>query len=173
MSITAPFPYTFKDEYDSTTCVFKLWFGTRYFIFKGLKLKNTVENLSTQIHRERRRPKEDSILIKVIAYITKARMTSMVVERIFESDAIAQVLMVEYEELQKAKKDPNCLNARFTNTEYYPKWVPQVAINEFTKQLQGPAMSHKEKNLKKVLSKCIKKQGDVQKIMKYIGERFK
>lgn len=173
MSISAPFPYTYKEEYETGTCVFKLWFGSRYFIFKGLNFKTTVENLSKQIHRERTRPKDDSILTSVIAYINKARVTSMVVEKVCEADAIAVLLMEEYEALQEAKNDPNCLNTRFTNTDYYPHWVPQVAINEFTKQLQGPVMSHKEKNLKRFLSKYIKNQEHLQEIMGYIGERFK
>src|ERR1700739_3455638 len=102
MAVHAPFPYTFKDDYQNTTAVFKMWFGTRYFIFKALKLKATVESLSGQIHRELSRPKDDSILVNVIAYVKKARVTNMVVERLFESDAVVDVLMAEYEALQKA-----------------------------------------------------------------------
>ena len=92
---------------------------------------------------------------------------------IFESDAIAQILLTEYEELQKAKDDPNCLNVRFVNNEYYPHWVPQVAINEFTKQLQGAAMTDKEKNLRRFLSKFIKNSDDLQKIIEYLKERYR
>lgn len=172
MSVVAPFPYTFKDDYPSNTAVFKLWFGSRYFIYKGLHFKATVERLSSQIHWERSREKENSILSKVTAYINKARVTNMTVEVIFASDAIAQILMVEYESLQKAKKDPNCLNTSFVNTEHYPKWVPQVAINEFTKLL-GTGLSDKQKNLRRFLSKYTKNSDDLQKIMEYISERFR
>lgn len=173
MSVTSPFPYTFKDEYENSTAVFKLWFGNRYFIFKGLKLKATVEALSAQIHRERLKSKDDSILVNVIAYINKARVTSMTVERLYESDAIADVLMSEYEALQKAKKDSRCLNARFTNNDYYPKWVPQIAINEFAKLLQGAGMTDKERNLRRFLGKYTKKPEYLQKIVEYINERYR
>jgi hypothetical protein len=173
MAISSPFPYTFKEPYQSVTCVFKLWFGSKYFIFKGMKLHSTAENLSIQIHRELNRPKEDSIMFKVIAYIKRARITTMTVELIHETDAIGELLMVEYEQLQKAKKDLNCLNTRFTNNEYYPKWIPQVAINEFTKQLQGNRMPDKHRNLRRFLSKYTKKSDDLEKIFEYIVKNFR
>jgi hypothetical protein len=174
MSVTSPFPFTYKGSPDSVTCVFKLWFGARYFIFKGLKLHASAENLSTQIHRERLRPKEDSILFKVIAYINRARVTNMTVESIHETDDPVEILKVEYEQLQKAKKDPNCLNTRFVNNDYYPKWIPQTAINEFNKQLQGHVTGKGEKirKLKKFLSKYTKNSDDLQKIIEYIELRF-
>lgn len=174
MSITSPFPFTYKGTPESVTCVFKLWFGTRYFIFKGLKLYAAAENLSTQIHRERLKPKEDSILFKVIAYINRARVTNMTVESIHETDDPVEILKVEYEQLQKAKKDPNCLNTRFVNNDYYPKWIPQTAINEFNKQLQGHVTGKGEKvrKLKKFLSKYTKNNDDLQKIIEYIELRF-
>jgi hypothetical protein len=66
MIITAPFPFQMEEEdRRKGTCVFKLIFGTKYYIFKGLKVAKTVENLSAQIHKELNNPKEDSILFKV------------------------------------------------------------------------------------------------------------
>ena len=174
MSITSPFPYTLNDPYASVTSVFKLWFGGKYFIFKGLKLHAAAENLSTHIHRELSRPKEDSILFKVVAYVKRARVTTMTVELIHETDDPVELLKVEYEQLQKAKKDPNCLNTRFTNNDYYPKWIPQTAVNEFNKQLQGHGggKSEKIRRLKKFLSKYTKNPDDLQKIIEYIEFRF-
>src|SRR5687767_6540158 len=120
MSVTAPFPYVINPDVArrNPTAVFKLIFGKKYFIFKGLKIAGTVENLSKQIHRELANPKEDSILIKVIAYIKKHRIPTMSVEVLYEGDAILDLLMQEYKALQAAKKDENCLNTRFTNNEY-------------------------------------------------------
>lgn len=174
MSVTSPFPYTFKEQYETTsvTCVFKLWFGSKYFIFKGMRMDKTVETLSVQIHREMNNQKDDSILFKAVAYIKRARIVTMTVEIIYETDAILDLLTMEYEELQEAKKDPNCLNTRFTNNEYYPKWIPQHIINEFAKQLQGVRMPDKHKNLRKYLTKYIKKDSDLDQIMKYILDRF-
>lgn len=173
MSISSPFPYAFKDPYDSVTCVFKLWFGGKYFIFKGLKLHSAAENLSIQIHRELNKPKEDSILFKVIAYIKRARVVTMTVEIVHETDDPVELLKVEYEQLQKAKKDPNCLNTRFTNNDYYPKWIPQTAIHEFNKQLQGTRMPDKQRNLRRFLSKYTKDSSDLEKIFEYIVKNFR
>lgn len=173
MPTSSPFPYTYKEEYQSTTAVFKLWFGKRYFIYKGMKFKTTVENLAFQIHREIRTPKDDSILVNVIAYVKKGRITYMEVEKLFEADSHVDLLMFEYETLQEAKNDQNCLNTRFTNTDYYPNWIAQVAINEFVSRLQKPAISQKGKNLKKYLKKYIDNQEDLEDIMTYILERFK
>lgn len=119
------------------------------------------------------RPKEDSILYKVIAYINRARITSMKVEVIHETDNIAELLMVEYEQLQKAKKNPNCLNTTFVNNEHYPHWMPQAAINEFTKQLHGVKMPDKHKNLKKMLSNHIKDPVVVEKVFEYVVLKFR
>lgn len=173
MAISSPFPYTLKEPYGSVTCVFKLWFGGKYFIFKGLKLHSTAESLSIQIHRELVKPKEDSIMFKVIAYIRRARVVTMTVEVIHETDAIAELLMVEYEQLQKAKKDLNCLNTRFVNNEYYPKWIPQAAINDFTKQLHGIRMPDKHKNLRRFLSKYTDNPDNLEKIFDYIVDKFR
>lgn len=129
--------------------------------------------MSIQIHRELNKPKEDSIIFKVIAYIKRARVVTMTVEVIHETDAIAELLMVEYEQLQKAKKNLNCLNTRFTNNEYYPKWIPQSAINDFTKQLQGSRMPDKQKNLRKFLSKYTNNSDNLEKIFEYIVKNFR
>jgi hypothetical protein len=172
MAVTDPFPFTYKEPHDSTSCVFKLKFGTRYFIFKCLKLHASVAGLSKQIHRELRTPKDDSILFKVVAYVKKARVTMMEVEVIHDADNPVDLLKVEYEQLQKAKKDPNCLNIRFVNNDYYPAWIPQTAVNEFNKQLQGKRVPEKIKNLKKFLSKYTKNPEDLQKIIEYIETKF-
>lgn len=176
MSVTSPFPFTYKGPYEGTSsCVFKLRFGTKYFIFKCLKLNHTAEGLSKQIHRELNIPKEDSILFKVVAYVKRARVTMMEVEVIHDADNPVDLLKVEYEQLQKAKKDPNCLNTRFVNNDYYPAWIPQTAINEFNKQLQGHAKTgkgEKMRRLKKFLSKYTKSPDDLEKIMEYIEGKF-
>ena len=174
MSIASPFPYTFKEPYGSVTCVFKLWFGSKYFIFKGMKLHASAENLSIQIHRELNKPKEDSILFKVVAYVKRARVTTMTVELIHDTDDPVELLKVEYEQLQDAKDDPNCLNTRFVNNDYYPRWIPQTAINEFNKQLQGHVTGKGEKirKLKRFLSKYTNNPDDLQKIIEYIELKF-
>ena len=158
MALNAPFPYTMDYEVAARnpTGVFKLKFGLsgkKYFIFKGLKITLTIENLSKQIYRELNssHQKEDSILFKVVAYIRTAKVTTMQVEVIKEIDDTVGLLMTEYEALQAAKKDIDCLNTRFTNTDYYPKCIPQYAINDFTKRLGGVKARDKDKNLLKFI----------------------
>lgn len=174
MLITAPFPYHIEEEDQRRgTCVFKLIFGTRYFIYKGLKISKTVENLSAQIHKELNNPKENSILFKVIAYLHKSRTTLMRVEVIEESDAIVDLLMTEYNVLQAAKKDVNCLNTRFYNNEYFPNWIPQSAVNEFQKRLQGTKPTDTDKNLKRFLSRLIEGDDAIEKIIEYVKKNYK
>lgn len=174
MIFTAPFPFQMEEEDKRKgTCVFKLIFGKKYYIFKGLKVGKTVENLSAQIHKELNNPKEDSILFKVIAYIQKSRTTMMRVEVIKETDAIVDLLLCEYEALQDAKNDVNCLNTKFFNNEYFPNWIPQSAVNEFNRRLQGAKPTDTDKNLKRFLTRLIEGDEAIDKIVQYVKEHYK
>lgn len=181
MSFNSPFPFTIDEEvkHRNPTCVFKLRFGLtkrKYFIFKGLRVLNTAETLSAQIHKERMQPKEDSILFKVISYIRTNKVAEMAVEVVKETDDTVDLLYSEYEALQAAKNDSDCLNVRFINNEYYPKWIPQKAILDFNKLIQGEKIPDKHKNLKKFLNSALpdnkKKPELVLAIMKYVTDRF-
>lgn len=174
MIITAPFPFQMEEEdRRKGTCVFKLILGTKYYIFKGLKIGKTVENLSAQIHKELNNPKENSILFKVIAYIKKSRTTMMKVEVITETDAIVDLLFAEYKALQAAKNDVNCLNTRFINNEYFPNWIPQSAVNEFNRRLLGAKPTDTDKSLKRFLSRHIEGDEVIEKIIQYVKEHYK
>ena len=175
MSVSAPFPYFIDEDVKrrNPTAVFKLLFGQRYFIFKGLRIAHTVETLSKQIHREKANPSEDSLLIKAIEYIRRARITTMTVEVICEQENPVELLMCEYEALQAAKSDKNCLNSRFINNEYFPQWISQTAINEFNLRLQGRKPTNHEKNLKRFLSNHLENAEIVEKVFKYVTEHFR
>lgn len=170
------FSYVIDDDVRkrNPTAIFKLRFGTtRYFLYKGLRVDRTVQSLAEQIQREKPRQKEDSILFKVVAFINRHRIEMMKVEVIREIDDPVELLMAEYEALQAAKDDPNCLNTRFTNNEHFPKWIPQTAINEFNKRLQGVKPTDKDKNLKRFLSRHIKGTEAKQKIFDYIKTHYR
>lgn len=174
MIALAPFPFQMGEEdRRKGTCVFKLIFGTKYYIFKGLRIEKTVENISRQIWKELNNPKEDSILFKVIAYIQKSRVTIMKVELIKESDSIVDLLMTEYEALQAAKNDVNCLNTKFFNNEYFPNWIPQVAINDFNKLLHGAKPTDTDKNLERFLSRRIDDKEVIQAVIEYVKKNYK
>ncbi len=175
MGVNSPYPYNISQELEgrSPTCVFKLVFGSKYFIFKGLRIAKTVEGLSMQIHKELNNPKEDSVLFKVVAYVRKTRIKVMTVDLIKETDDTVDLLLTEYEALQGAKNDPNCLNTRFINYEYYPNWIPQIAINEFNKRLQGVKPTDTDKNLKRFLFRLIDGDEAIEQIIKYVKEHYK
>jgi hypothetical protein len=176
MGINSSFAYHFVDpdiQYKNPTGVFKLSFGRKYFIFKGLRIATTVENLSKQLHREISKPKDDSVLFKVVAYLRKQRTKVMDVDVLFESDAIIDVLMAEYEALKAAKEDPDCLNTKFINNEYFPNWIPQHVINDFLKRLQGVGPTNNEKNLKRFLSNHIENEELVERVVKYVTTHFR
>ena len=173
MAVNSPFPYEFNNpEQSNCMAVFRLNIGTKYFIYKGLKVKKTVEGMSAQIHRERNNLKENSILFKVVTYIRQKRVTQMTVDVIKETDHPVDLLIAEYEALQAAKTDSNCLNITFFNNEYYPGWIPQKAVVEYNKWLQGEEMPNTHKNLKDFLIKHVDKNV-ADKIFKYVTERFK
>lgn len=176
MLMTAPFPYSIEPELArrNPTCVFKLVFGTtkKYFIFKGMRVANTVETLANQIYKENQKPKEDSILFKVVSYIKASRPSIMTVEVIKETDDTIDLLMTEFEALKAAKKDPNCLNTRFYNNEYFPKWIPQSAINQYNKILGGGRVTDKEKNFRKFLQRLINGDEAIDLILKYVKKKY-
>lgn len=177
MLITAPFPFNIDPELKrrNPTAVFKLVFGTthRYFIFKGLRIYQTAESLSKQINKEINEPKEDSIMFKVVAYIKRARPAIMNVELIFESDSYPDILMAEYEALQAAKKDPNCLNTRFTNIEYFPHWISHKVAQDYLKWHGGRKPTNKEKNLRKFLNTQIRGKDAIDAIVDYIKDKWR
>lgn len=182
MSVTAPFPYTIDADAKrrNSMAVYRLWFGKKYFIFKGMKLAQSIENVSAQIKREIQVPKENSIMIKLVAYVRSARVTIMDVEVLKETDDQVDLLLTEYEWLQASKKDEDCLNTDFVNNEHFPRWMAQTAINEFHKRLQGIKPPDKHKYLKMYLRTSlvsIKKEAEreevVEKLFKYITERFR
>jgi hypothetical protein len=171
--ISSPFPYTIIDDPGSKTCVFKLWFGKKYFIYKALNLHQLLESFSAQIHREKESHKENSILYNVAKYVKKNRVTMMQVEVLKVTDEHVDLLMTEYEALQDAKDDENCLNMTKVNNEHFPRWVSQAAINEFHKLLQGEKMPDKQKNLRRHLKANVDDPETMEKIFKYVTTHFK
>ena len=156
--------------------VFKLLFGEKYFIYKGLSVKATVDNLSKQISRELSAPKEDSILFKVVCYIKTTGTPSATVEIKCISDDPLLILTTEYEELNKAKDDVNCLNIKFENLSYVPKWIPQKAVVKFKKLVEtGSAKKvvHKDVHLRNYLKKMKLPDEDVNKIVEYVQTRYR
>lgn len=142
--VSNPFRYFFREAYPSETCVFKIWFGQRYFIWKCKALHQAVNNISVEIDRRLRLGlKDGDIYEKIVKYIRKARVAQFEVEVVFKSDNPVDVLKYEHKALKSAQKDELCLNTIFIPG--LPKWVPETAGAEYNKWKQDLTKVKKEK----------------------------
>ncbi len=176
MSVANPFRVESIDKIPGDAGVFKMFFGKKYFIYKGKSLHLTVSNFAKQIDRELRLPKEDSILAKAIAYLKRYPVTSAAVEVLMTSDDPLAVLMAEFEALQAAKEDPECLNVTFDNTAYFPQWIPQKDVINFKKKLEGKILRRtvpKDVHLRNYLEKMNLSKARVNQIVEYVLKRYR
>lgn len=155
---------------------FKLFFGKKYFIYKGKSLQLTISNFAKQIDRELRNEKKDSILFKVIAYLKRYPVTSASVEVLMTSEDPIEVLMAEFTALQAGKDDPDCLNVSFENTQYIPAWIPQKDVVIFKKKLEGKKLVRsipKDVHLRNYLEKMKLSRAKVDQIVEYVLKRYR
>lgn len=129
------------NDYYATPCIFKIWFGSKYYIGKAKSLLPYAQNMAELIERALRTMKYDetNIYYHVITYIKRARIIKAKVEMIhndFEKNEFI-MLKTEQELLNKCKNDVNCLNNNFDS--YTPKWMPQEQINFFIKWKEDEA----------------------------------
>lgn len=146
---SSPFRYSFKrDDYTSASCVYKLWFGKKYFIWKAKALFQSVDTMSVDIDRRLRNGmKEGDMYTLVIAHIKRARVTQMEAEAIVFNDNPEELLIAEYEALKAAKGDPDCLNMGFY--PYLPKWIPESAVKVLEEYIHKKRLAAKSKPRKK------------------------
>lgn len=142
-TITTKFPIEVPTHrYESSPSVFKVFFGEHYLIWKGKSLLQSCQFLAENIERNIRLQKNDETdyLYHVIKHIKKTRCikaTIEVIENEFmkgESSVINayKMLVAEQKYLNKAKKDPLCLN---NNAQaYISKWMPQKDVDKFLQQ---------------------------------------
>src|SRR5437763_15857 len=122
-----PFRYSMMEPYPSVTCVYKLYFGTHYFITKCLRLHQSLQNFSVQIDRDLRNGvKDGSILTNVIKHIHRSRVIAMTCEVVLAPDDAFELLLKERELLKAGKDDEKCLNYYFDVT--LPKWIPDSVV---------------------------------------------
>lgn len=142
-SITRKFPIEVPTHtYGSPLAVYKVWFGKAYFIWKGLSLLQSANNLAEGIERYIRLDKNDpaDIMHNLCKYIKKHKVKSATIE-VIETDfpkkrtitGIDCLAMLNCEQaaLDEAKGDPLCLN---TNTEaYVSAWMEKGHIIDVKK----------------------------------------
>lgn len=141
-TITSKFPIEVPThEYYSNFAVYKIWFGQRFFIWKGKSFAQSVESISVLIDRARRlhANDRDGFLYNVIAYINKSRVTRGTVEIVsiadFDDTDWIKFLKVEQNLLAAHKNDVKCLNNNFT--AYVPKWMGKSIEKEFNDWLKA------------------------------------
>lgn len=143
--IANPFRYSFDAPYKSTTCVFKLWFGTRYFIWKTKSLHAGINKIAIELDRKLRLGFEpDNFYAPILRYIRSARIGLFRVEVLKETEDPAELLIFEFKALQAAKDDKKCLNKIFE--PQVPQWVPVEARQQLETAI---AESKKPKPVKK------------------------
>ena len=144
MRISNPFRYYLREPYPSCSCVFKVWFGKKFFIWKAKALHQSVNNMSIEIDRRLRLgTKDGDIYEKIVKYIRKARVSQFDVEMLLANDNPVELLEYEYKELKKAEKNEDCLNISFAPV--CPKWIPETACTEFDQWRQNINKKKREK----------------------------
>lgn len=119
-----------NEAHPSCSCVMKLWFGKRYFIWKSKALHQSLKSISKEIdQRLRIGQKPDDIYDGVIKYIRRANVNKFEAEVVFKSDNPQELLVQEYKLLQVGKGDDSCLNVKFE--PLMPKWIPDIDKKAF------------------------------------------
>lgn len=128
------FRYEFNEPYHSVQCVYKLLFGQKYFIWKAKALHQSVKHMAEDIQRKiANGVKDDDLLRNIVLHCKRARVAVMGVEMIKETPTATEMLITEYDALQKAQKDEMCLNVLFE--PYIPAWIPVDARQALEKHI--------------------------------------
>lgn len=138
--------------YLSVPSIFKVFFGKHYLIWKGKSLLQSCQFLAEGIERYIRLKKNDEAdyLFHVCNHIKRTRgikATVKVIANEFkkpDSEAINgfRMLKMEQELLDRAKKDPLCLN---NNAEaYVPAWINNPHIERFEQYRKDRAKPKKK-----------------------------
>lgn len=129
-------------DHMSPPCVYKVWFGKSYFIWKGKSLLQSATWLAESIERSLRTEKieDTNYLWHVYKHIKKTRCLKAYIE-VMDSDLIKEdtatvidvfrMLKVEQNLLKEADGDPCCLNNNAL--AYIPKWMEQDAASDVAK----------------------------------------
>lgn len=131
----APFRLRFRTEAIEKMCVFRIWAGEKYFIWKGKSFPDAAYYISETIDRTLRKPecKGSEIVSLLVKEIEDNRHLFVEVEAVHYASSPFDLLFTEYSMLQDAKGDPNCLNKQFL--PHLPKWIPEVDINAYQSKI--------------------------------------
>lgn len=105
--------------------VYNLYFGKKYYTWKGKNLEHSVETICRDIDRLIvKGVPPDHNLKKVIDHIIRTRVLFCRVEILLQTDNVAELIEFENLTLEKGKVDPDCLNVKFE--AHIPKWISEA-----------------------------------------------
>jgi hypothetical protein len=138
------FNYRFKENYHSKTCVVKYTFGTKFFIWKALHLKQGTEQVFRDLNNKIARYKtgalsEDDLFYNVAKHCSKARVIFALVEVLFESDDLCLIMEFDQQQLTNSIGDQHCLN--LSTEQYLPGWLKCVKPNKALQSIISPPAS--------------------------------
>ena len=132
MAVTKKFPIEYTVSY-STLAVYKVYFGSHYFIWKSKAVKRGLESLAEQIERHvrlgRKLPDTD-YLYHVINHIRRTRCIKAKVEMIQDDfDNTWEALVLEQQLLDQG--DEKCLNNN--SDAYMSSWISEAEQKKFSR----------------------------------------
>lgn len=120
-----PFRLRFRSEPLEKMCVFRLWAGDKYFIWKGKSFPDAAGYISETIDRLLRKPDSagKDTVADLVNEIELSRCLYLEVEAVHYPDTPFDLLVLEHKMLRDATGDPKCVNTVFM--PHLPKWIPE------------------------------------------------
>lgn len=150
--------WTTKDP-GNVSCIYKFWFGKKYYIGKSQKLHGTVDWVAAEVDRRLRLGvMPDHLLYNIVNHVRRTRVISFSIEILFQCDNPEELLKEEFTILRKEKDCPECLNATFV--PYIPKWISESAVvnyEKWKKSYKAAASKSATKNAKAISARGSRK----------------
>lgn len=116
------FPYVFEDNYRSGTCLIKIHFGKKYFLWKAKALKQTSDQVMKDLSRKCRLGcPETDLFANVVKYIRRGRIQTCSIEVIMYTEDHNLLIKKEGELLRAGFGTDLCLN--ISPEPYLPGWI--------------------------------------------------
>lgn len=145
-------PYSIKVNPAIGSCVYKLFYNSKYVIVKAKNMQQSADQLQVKLNQVVRNTtvlKKEDLYYHLIEYILQNPGQEFTHELLIEDDRPYYLLQAEQKALDLHRKDPSCLN---NNTDaYIPAfneetrmygWIPQTSYLNYKKWYKN---RHKKK----------------------------
>jgi transcriptional regulator of met regulon len=129
--------YNIIGDYNSLPTIYRINLGSKFYIWKGKSLRQSMETLSEDIDRlVRNGVAADHLLANVVLHVKRTR-PSCTIEVLLQTDNLAELIEFERTTLINCKENKDFLNK---NSEpYMPKWILEATGQPL------PAVEHMDK----------------------------